>query len=351
VVTATNRAQQTTVAPNSHVESKAAFAQGTYHLTDTFSVTAGVRYTSDQKEVDQNFQRTSLAPSNLGESLPGFPILIGTDRTFNAWTPKLGIAWQTSDDLYLFASVIRGFKSGGTNFAGTDALTLSFDPEYIWSYEAGVKSDWLDRHLRINLTGFYYDYTDLQVQSLIRPGVASIGNAAKARAKGLEIETIAQPTENLSLSLNFSLLDNVYSSFVNSSVPSALVPFVTGDPRFNAATGTYDATGNRLGGAPRSSASANVQYDIPTSRGKFYGRAEYYWQDRVFYQPTNRFLNSQAPYDLTNLSVGYLDDDQWSVRIIAKNVGDTQYLISYGPTAGGPAGPPRTIAVQFTKQW
>lgn len=351
VVTPVARAVQTTVFPDSHVRSQAVFAQGTYHLTNTLGFTAGIRYTADRKELDQDFQRTSLAPSNLGAVLPGFPLLINTERDFKAWTPKFGADWQADKDVLIYASITRGFKSGGTNFAGTNALTLSFNPEYIWSYEAGVKSEWLDNRLRVNLTGFYYDYTNLQVQSLIAPGVASIGNAASARAKGFELETIAKPRENLTLTFNYSLLDNEYSSFANSAVPAALRPFVASSPRYNAASGTFDAAGYRLSGAPHSSVSASAQYDIPTTQGKFYVRAEYYWQSRVYYQPTNILIASQAPYGLTNLSLGYLDNDKWSMRIIAKNVSDTEYLINVASTSGGPAGPPRTIALQFTKQW
>jgi iron complex outermembrane receptor protein len=351
VATPAAGAVQTSVFPDSRVRSAAVFAQGTYHLTNTLGFTAGVRYTSDRKELDQDFLRTSLAPTKFEAVLPGFPLLINTDRDFKAWTPKFGADWQAGKDVMLYASITRGFKSGGTNFAGTNALTLSFNPEYIWSYEAGIKSEWLDNRLRLNLTGFYYDYTNLQVQSLIAPGVASIGNAASAHAKGLELETIAKPNENLTFTFNYSLLDSEYSSFDNSSVPAALRPFVANSPRYNAAAGTFDATGYRLSGAPHTSISASAQYDIPITRGNFYVRAEYYWQSRVYYQPTNILIASQASYDLTNVSLGYLDNDKWSIRLIAKNLSDTEYLINVASNIGGPAGPPRTVVLQLTKQW
>lgn len=351
VATSAAQASQTTVLPDSHVRSFAAFAQGTYRITDSLEFTAGIRYTSDRKRLNQDFQRASLAPNNFGTLLPGFPLLISTDRDYKAWTPKFEASWQATQDVFLYSSATRGFKSGGTNFAGTNAQTISFNPEYIWSYESGLKSQWLRNRLRANLTGFYYDYSNLQVQSLIAPGVASIANAASAHAKGLELETIAKPLENMTLTFNYSLLDSVYSSFNNSAVPRALVPFVANSPRYDAASKVFNAAGNYLNGAPRSSVSASAQYDVPTARGKLYARVEYYWQARVYYQPTNVLVASQRPYSLTNLGLGYEDDGKWSIRVIARNLTDTEYLVNVASTAGGPAGPPRTVALQLTKQW
>jgi iron complex outermembrane receptor protein len=348
------RSASALITPDSHARSEAAFAQGTYHLTDALGLTAGIRHTQDRKELNQLYTRVSQNPATLGVASPGFPFAANVSRTFDATTPKFGIDYQLTPSVLLYASATRGFKSGGTNWAATNTAALEFGPEQIWSYEAGVKSDWFDRRMRVNVTAFKYDYKDLQVQSLIGAGVVAIGNAATANVKGLEIETTGKPMPDLLLAANFALLDARYGRFGASSVPSVLVPYVSGSPHFTASptAPTYDASGNRLNAAPRSSVSGSAQYDYEIGRGKAFVRGEYYWQDRVFYDPSNAAIMSQKPYDLVNLSFGYISDSRWDFRVIAKNVADTHYLISIAANGVAPAGlpgDPRTVVLQVSK--
>jgi len=337
------------VTPDAHARSEAAFAQGTYHLFDTVGLTAGIRYTKERKELDQKYNRTSLV---TGASLPGFPFIANTTRDFHALTPKFGVQWQVSPDALLYASATRGFKSGGTNYAAANVAALSFAPEYIWSYESGLKSDWLGRRLRLNLTGFHYNYTDLQVQSLLGPGVTTISNAATAKITGMELEATAKPIPQLVLTANYSLLDAHYSNFKGASVPGVLMPFLLGSARLNA-NGTFNATGNRLNAAPRHSASASGQYNWSVASGVTFLRAEYYWQSRVFYDPSNAPVMSQKPYGVTNVFLGYdAERSKWGAHLFAKNVGNTPYLVSIianGVAPDGQAGEPRTYGVQLWK--
>jgi len=135
-----------------------------------------------------------------------------------------------------------------------------------------------------------------------------------------------------------------------------LVPYVSASSRFTASptAPTYDASGNRLNAAPRSSISTSAQYDHEIGRGKAFIRGEYYWQDRVYYDPTNAPIASQKPYSLVNLSFGYVSDSRWDFRVIAKNVADRHYLISIaanGVAPAGLAGDPRTVVLQVSKSW
>ena len=344
------------VQPNSHTQSVAGFAQGTYHLIDGLSVTAGIRYTADNKKLDQNYTRTSLNPATLGASFRGFPFAADFNRNFDAATPKFGIDWQATSVVLLYASATKGFKSGGTNFAASSPVNASFGPEHIWSYESGIKSDWLDHRLRVNISGFYYDYTGLQVQSLIAPGVVAIGNAASATVKGAEFEVTAKPIPALLLNANYSLLHSRYDRFTNASVPGLLIPYVKGSPSYSAATNTYDATGNSLNSAPKSSFSGSAEYDVTLAGGgTVFVRGDYYWQDRVYYDPSNASILSQKPYSLVNLGIGLNSADKlWRVELIAKNIADTHYLITVaanGLAPAGLAGAPRTIACQVSRNW
>ena len=341
------------VTPNAHARSLAGFAQGTYHVADALSVTAGIRYTKDRKELDQNFTQYSLNPAT--PNLVKFQFIGSSKRYYSAWTPKFGLSYQISPDIMTYVSATRGFKSGGTNFAATSLKAINFRPETIWAYEAGLKSDWFEHRLRVNITGFKYSYKNLQVQSLISPGVVAIGNAATASVKGLEFETSAKPLRDLTLTANYSLLNARYRQFDNASVPKALVSYVAADPRYDAATNTFDASGNRLNAAPKSSFSGNAQYDFDLLRGRGYLRGEYYWQARASYDPSNAPIISQKPYGLVNLSIGYDDRAHgWGVQLLARNVLDKQYLIAIaasGLVPAGYAGAPRTIAFTVTKKW
>ena len=345
----------TVFAPESYARSLAAFAQGTYNLTDALSVIAGLRYTSDCKRIAQNVTRTSLNPARLGVSLPGFPFVADRTRDYDALTPKIGVNYQLADDVLAYMSATRGFKSGGTSFSATNVPSLSFGPETIWSYEAGLKSDFLDRRLRVNLSAFRYDYSDLQVQSLLGVGVLAIGNAASARINGFEIETTARPTPNLLFTVNYSLLDTKYNRFPNSAVPGTLIPFVSANPRYDPVTRTFDASGNRLNAAPHDSVQATAQYSVPgVLGGKAFVRGEYYYQSATFYDPTNAAITRQPAYSLFNASVGVNWDSGWATQVVAKNLTDKEYLITIaanGAAPSGLAGAPRTVALQVTKSW
>ncbi len=355
IATAPTRANRTTTTPDAHARSQALFVQGTYNITGTLSATAGIRYTEDRKELDHHIDRVSLNPATPLAPTAGFPFIASVTRDFKAWTPKFGLDWQATSNVFAYGSITRGYKSGGTNFAATNPLGLSFDPETLWSYEAGVKTDWLDRRLRVNLTGFTYDYRDLQVQSLLAPGVVAIGNATSAKVKGLELETVAKPFAGFTATFNYALLDTRYKSFPASAVPSALIPYVQTSPLYDPVGRTYNATGNRLTAAPKSSLSATGQYEYPFGDGAFVIRGEYYYQSRSYYDPTNALIMSQKPYDLINASIGFVDDkDNWSLRLIGKNLADTNYLITIAGNRVVPAGlggSPRTVAVQLTKSW
>src|SRR5690606_19064935 len=102
------------------------------------------------------------------------------------FTPKFGAEFRATEDLMIYATVSRGFKSGGFNI--TAAVPGGYDPEKLWAYEVGLNARHLDGRLSSRLSAFYYDYKDLQVQAFIVPGVASITNAASANVSGVEAE-------------------------------------------------------------------------------------------------------------------------------------------------------------------
>ncbi len=325
--------------PLTHTDSEAGFVQGTYHLLSNFSVTLGGRYTVDEKSFDQNYNFAFL---NTG--LPNGSPAAKFDLSHNyyAFTPKLGLDWQIEKNLMAYFSVTKGYKSGGYNYVASSIKSAEFSPERLTSYELGEKSDWLDRRLRFNVTGFIYDYDDLQVNQLISPGVVSISNAATASVKGAEVELAAVPIHGLTLTANASRLDAKYSDYTNAPLAAAL------------GTGTINATGHYLDAAPPWSASLTARYDWRVGAGDAYVQSQFDWQDRVYYDPSNFLSQSQGAYGLLNLFAGYNFDQGWQVQLWAKNVTDRQYIFgaaANGLVPTGEAGAPRTFGGRLTKVW
>ncbi len=337
--------------------SNAVFAQGTYDILPDVSVTLGLRYTDDEKAMTQYATRTSLNPATLGAPLPGSPYAFGVSGRYHGLTPKIGVSWQVTDDDLVYISATRGYKSGGFNFSALSASSASFQPETVWSYEAGAKTEWLDHRLRMNLAGFVYKYRNLQVQQLVAPGTLSIGNAATATGKGIELEFVAKPTSSLELSGNLSFLDATYDSYLNAAVPTALIPFVSGP---NCAgippTCTINASGKYLDGAPKYSAELGADYR--TSLGSEFAlvlHGDVAWRDTTYFDPSNVAVMSQGAYAIVNAHITLIPSStHWSVELWGKNIADKRYLVTTaasGVTPDGFAGDPRTYGIRLVASW
>jgi iron complex outermembrane recepter protein len=337
--------------PEVNDESKAIYAQATYAITERFHATLGVRETHESKDIaPYSYTRSTATAAILG---PPFTSQAGA--AYNAFTPKFGLDYQLIDNVMFFASATKGFKSGGFNYSARTVAAQSFGPEQIWSYEAGAKTDWFDKRLRVNLTGFLYHYSGLQVQSLLSPGNVYIGNANSARVKGLELETIIKPIAGLTLTTNVSLLDAAYGTFSNASVAAGIAPFVLADPRYNPTTTFFNATDNRLTDAPHVSALEGAQYDYRLAHTAMYGRVEYSYQSRTYFDPTNVAVLSQSGYGLWNVAVGSQNTDSpWKFQALVKNLTNKRYLITAaapGSIPTGDEGPPRTVWITAARQW
>jgi iron complex outermembrane recepter protein len=204
-------------------EAIAGYVQADFNVTDQFKLTAGVRYTDEEKTFnirdnrascnDGTIEGTCLFNQNL-VALNGARI---PDRqSVGIWTPRFAVNYQPNEDFLAFASATRGFKSGGWNARGTAGnQLLPFDPEKVWSYEAGFKSDWFDRRFRANVTAFYLDVTDLQIiAGLLNPTTGAITfltrNFADYRNKGIEGEFTFVPVDRLNLYVNVGWQDDNY---------------------------------------------------------------------------------------------------------------------------------------------
>ena len=243
------------------VYSRAAYGQATFHVTDAWSLTGGVRYTHEKKTY-LNATAFWYLPATLpngvnpltlvtiNDPLPGrsvFPdrpnncgdagVTAATTLTstgqqiasnycplvFSETTWKAGTEYQVTDRNLLYASASTGFRSGGFN-AGLAAAQSAptFAPEKVTAYEIGSKNRFFDNTVQLNLSGFYNRYRDLQESRQIIVGGTTLQttfNAARARSYGLEAEAIWEATAALTLGANLSLLNAKYTNFNNVPLP------------------------------------------------------------------------------------------------------------------------------------
>ena len=203
----------------------AGYFQGDVNVGEHLKLTAGVRYTDEKKtfRVNDNRARCAVSPlpancldnSNLFVNLASGRVAIPTEQRTKLWTPRFAVNYQLPD-LLLFASATRGFKSGGWNARGSAPNTLlPFDPEKVWSYEGGIKSEFFDHRLRANITGFWLETKALQTPSAFIDPVSGSAtfitqNFADYRNRGIEVELTAAPFAGLNVYANLGYQNDKY---------------------------------------------------------------------------------------------------------------------------------------------
>lgn len=193
-------------------ESWSVFGQGEYAVSDTVSLIAGARWTTDTKKFQ--YLNTCTGPVCTGPGGLTLPGTIGTaglitdKHSDDGWSARLELDWRPMDDLLLYASVSRGYKAFSYNagFAGQAPLSgLRFDGEKLTAFEVGNKLDFWDGRARFNAAAFYYDYKDFQ--AFDQRGVTFTLYNTDARIYGADAELTVMPTEGLTLFAGLSLLD------------------------------------------------------------------------------------------------------------------------------------------------
>ncbi len=217
-----------TSAGENSTDSYSLFADASWHLTDALNVTAGIRYSYDEKSYslldagNDSFNGRGVIYPNHSQ-LPD-PSTSSWEDDWSNVSGRVGLDYSFDSDVMVFASISQGYKSGGFNTRFTlegNASDGYFSPEFASkpfgeetniNYELGVKSELLDGRLRFNSSLFYYTYNDLQV--LFADGnspVARTVNAEEFTGYGWDSELVYLATEGLTLSFNFLALDAKYT--------------------------------------------------------------------------------------------------------------------------------------------
>ncbi len=274
--------------------SYAAYSHLTYAFGDRYELSAGLRYSYEEKSIErQVFSGGMQTNEDLTDS-------------WDDPTGELSLSMDITDGVMGYVSYSQGFKSGG--FSSLSRNTPSFAPEYVNSFEAGLKSDLLDNRLRLNVAAFTMDYEDLQVRFPGDVGQLIIQNAAQASIDGLEIDATALLTENLSLVANFGYLDATYDDYSYEGV---------------------DYSGNRLNQAPEYSVFAALDYERDiASLGTVRAFVSYSWQDEEFFRPENDPLNGNQGFEKLDARLGLSPRAMpgFTFELWAQNLTDDRYV-------------------------
>ncbi len=320
------------------------FAEGKYSF-GAVTLTAGLRYSDEQKDATLDFAFASAAaPGPLANS-----VLVSYDQSadFNALTPRFVIDYQATESTMLYASVTRGFKSGG--FSLLDNPLNSFNEEFIWSYEIGTKSRLFDNRFELNTSAFYYDYRDQQL-SQVTSLATQTTNAGSSTVWGIEADFKALLTDNFQIDGNFAYLNTEFDEFCTNDTRDLTRPIDTAN-----CPGTPNLAGNKLPRAPEIQVNLAAMYthDFGSNLEGF-ARVEWQHTGDQFFSVFNRPTIAQDAFNVFNASIGVSSDDgRWSVRGWARNLFDEEYFSNLfesgvSTTAAVPQGfvaPPRTYGV------
>ncbi len=287
------------------VESLAIFTHLNYHLTDKLTIFGGLRYTADEKSTDY---------SMFGETFQvvGFSkIDVKADTKDEPLSWSIGGRYSFSDDVMAYASVARGFRSSSIKdyfVSGSDLQGGGFftEPEFLTNYELGIKADVLDQKLRANMAVFYMDYTDIQVAISQPPNlfVRRFVNAAKAKVKGVELDLLAEITDNLHITATAGYLTSKYEKFK----PDPLTDF----------------KGFAVANSPEWTASLAADYSYPLSSG---GSVSMHVDYRHATDPAGKSIPGSGTavggYGVANAWFGYQPaSESWKVTLWVENLLD-----------------------------
>lgn len=341
-------------------ESIAGFGNVTWHVTDVWDVTGGLRWSRDEKDVD--IAHTNALGNSVPIDLAVFPenIVGRLDRSESKVTWSVNTRYNLSDDVMLFATSSTGFKSGGFNSRRLPSgAQVEFEEENSLTFEAGIKSFFFDRKVLLNLTVFHTIVEDFQESTLAPTGTGFIvGNAGEQEVQGVEADFTWAPNDNLMFNGSFAYLDSEYTDFDNAQCAAGQAP--------TNANGTCDRTGERPDFAPEYQYTIGAQWTQPIADNlEWFARADYSWRDdQVLTRVSGSDIGEQEAYGLLDLRLGIGPiNGKWDVEVFARNVTDEVYyavkvaqpvggLISGGGLAGargfaGWYGPPSVWGAQF----
>jgi iron complex outermembrane recepter protein len=318
-------------------DSYAAFGQLVWRLADRTSLTLGGRFTSETKRFSPDQVILSTLPVPLPFA-PGDRVLpLGeVSAESDEFTPSVSLDFKPTDSIMTYVSYAKGFKSGGftQRIFPPEPETPSFEPEFVETWEAGLKTELLERRLRWNSAVFYSDYTDQQV--IVIDGFApKVRNAGDSRIWGVESEFEAVAGSRLRVNGSLSYLNAEYTSIDPRATPVNIDSMLVNTPEW---MGSLGLTGVLW---------VNGSGELST-------RWDWFASSELAKDSENTPELIQGSYDTLNGSVTYARaDGRWALTAGGTNLTDEDYLVSgnYNPAIGavyGVYGRPREWYVRLT---
>lgn len=326
-----------TVDGSAGTDALAGFGELRWTPVDRLKITLGARYSHEKRDARYRYEVNFGAPSVLNPNLRA---------TFNAFTPRLVVDYEALHDIHLYASATRGFKSGGFNLL---AVQPGFAPEKVWTYEAGVKTQFADRKVTLNANVFYSKYDDIQVGQIVNLQ-SVLTNAAKATLKGAEVEFSARPDKAIELGATLAYLDAKYDRFCTGDPTRPTAPVSAGCSAAN----PINLAGNTFPRAPKWTVSGTASYTVPVAGGGVTLRGDVRYQSKTFFTQFNRPQIAQKGYTVVNGRLGWTSDGgKYSVGAFVNNLFDKTYFTevlesgAFNPqlVAQAYVAPPRTFGV------
>ncbi|GFE86768.1 TonB-dependent receptor [Steroidobacter agaridevorans] len=321
-------------------DSAAVFGQVNWHLTERASVTIGLRQTWEYK-TNVVYRRTTLLDGSAlvstgnatadairsAQTGANYGTIEGTRIKDDSIAWLINPSFQLSDDVLLYASASAGEKSGAVAFDNNGGIA-NVEPEKSLNFETGVKSQFFDDLLTLNVNVYYTRVRDYQnVTSEPDPtsptGFSSrLGNIPEIRAVGTEFDAAFRVSENLQITAGGAYNEAEYTDWSTATCPRS----------FPSSVAVCNNTGRQIVGAPRWTGIFGFDYQLPLASGfgaHFFGNHVYRSKHNL--EQLLSPYGEQSGYSLTDLGAGIThetDSAKYELSIVAKNAFDTKYTTS-----------------------
>ena len=336
-------------------ESLAVFGEVTVPLAEGFELTAGARYTTDEKSLHRvyngaiGFGNPAVTLEGLADAstLP-FSFTTRGERKFSAFSPKLGISYQPNEELLLYLNATRGFKSGGFNGRSRDDNEAApYNEEFVTSVEAGLKRNWQGGRMSLHAAAFRNNYEDMQLSSFGSANasfIAIFSNAGEAVTQGFELELSALPNPDLRLSAHVGVLDAEYQEYNARNLGSGEI---------------QDLSHLELIQAPDLSWGAGASWNaIESADWSLTLSAQVKGSSSYFTTIMNEPSLMQDDYAIANFTAWWEHfESGFHARLAITNITDEAYivhgfdLLSYPGVALSYYGPPRGVSLTIGKRF
>ncbi len=316
--------------------SAAVFGQLAYEPVEGLKLIAGGRYTAEKVEYTGNMY--TMPSATVGTPGRFIGPVYGRSSVEN-FSGRATLQYSFDRDIMVYASVARGYKGPGVDTQGVVQSSLTIiRPEIPTSYEIGLRSQFLDRRVTLNITGFATDFKDFQASVFdVRESPARfvLSNAGKLRTRGVEADVQIRPLPSLSLNGSLTYADSTYKDFKNISCYSDQPVLPLGTPRTSPReciriTPTQAVTygdGNPLSNAPKLTYSLTASYQHMVSDYRIDSSLNWFWRDKVSFDAAGNPLMTQVAYGLLNANIGVgPDNDTWRLSFFARNILDKHFV-------------------------